>query len=112
MRVSAEARFITRCTREPEALLPGELAQAAAAVRDWPVIAELASQHGVAGFVRQAIAREDLDVPPFVTEALRTVVVTQVAHVARLEAALGRALTAQAEAGIATVVLRHRNRRP
>ena len=106
MRVSAEARFITRCTREPEALLPRELAQAAAVVGDWHAVADLAAQHGVAGFVRQAVAREGIGVPPFVNEALRDVAVTQVAHVARLEATLARVLSAQAASGIDTVVLK------
>lgn len=106
MRVSAEARFITRCTREPEALLPRELVKTAAAVRDWQIVAELAAEHGVAGFVRQAVIREQLDVPAFVSDGLRNAALAQVAHVARLEASLGRVLTAQTEAGIDTVILK------
>jgi hypothetical protein len=106
MRVSAEARFITRCTREAEALLPRELAQGAAAVRDWQAVAELAAEHGVAGFVRQAVAREGIGIPAFVADGLRSVTLAQVAHIARLEASLTRVLAAQAEAGIETVVLK------
>ena len=48
MRVSAEARFITRCVREPEDLLPHELQQIARGVQDWHVVTDLAARHGVA----------------------------------------------------------------
>lgn len=106
MRVSAEARFITRCAREPETLLPRELAQTAAAVRDWHAVAELAARHGVTGFVRQAAAREALTLPPMVAEGLRHAALAQLAHVARLDAALGRIVPALQAAGVTPMVLK------
>jgi hypothetical protein len=60
----------------------------------------------VAGFVRQAIARDGLAVPPIVAEGLRTIALTQITHVARLGAALDRILPALQEANVPTIVLK------
>jgi hypothetical protein len=106
MRVSAEARFITRCVREPEDLLPQELQQIARAVEDWDVVADLAGRHGVAGFVRQAITRDNLAVPPYVAEGLRAAALAQLTHVARLDVALGKILPALQQAAVPTIVLK------
>lgn len=106
MRVSAEARFITRCVREPEDLLPNELQQFASAVQDWPAVAELAGRHGVAGFVRQAIARDDVAVPTDVADGLRQVALSHLTHVARLDAALATILPALQAAGVQPIVLK------
>ena len=106
MRVSAEARFITRCMCAPDELLPRELQQAAQRVEDWHAVAELAAQHGVAGFVRQAIARDDVAVPIHVAEALRNVALSQLAHGARLDAALATILPALQAAEVPTILLK------
>ncbi len=106
MRVGAEARFITRCVREQETLLPRELEQSAAAVGDWQEVAELAARHGVAAFVREASTRDGIALPPFVAEGLRNASLAQIAHVARLDALLDRVLSAVREAEIPTVVLK------
>ncbi len=106
MRVSAEARFITRCMRAPEDLLPGELKQAAQSVDAWPMVAELAARHGVSGFVRQAVVRDDIDVPSTVAAGLRNAALAQITHVARLDGALGRILPALQERDIPTIILK------
>jgi hypothetical protein len=106
MRVSAEARFITRCVREEETLLPRELKQGALAITDWQSVPELAARHGVAAFVREATVREGISLPPFVAEGLRNATLAQIAHVARLDAAMTRVLASSSTAGIPTVILK------
>src|SRR3954447_25186431 len=106
VRVSAEARFITRCVREPETLLPRELEQAAAVVTDWQEVAELAARHGVAAYVRAAVARDGVSVPDFVADGLRNATLAQIAHVARLDALLDRVLKTMTAADVQAVVLK------
>ena len=106
MRVSPEARFITRCVCEPDDLQPRELQQAAQVVQDWHPVAELAARHGVSGFVRQAVARDGVAVPPFVADGLRSATLAQITHVARLDATLARILPALQDAAIPTIVLK------
>jgi hypothetical protein len=106
MRVSAEARFITRCVRAPEDVQPRELQQVAQVVQDWQAVAELAARHGVSGFVRQAVARDTVAVPPFVAEGLRSAALAQSAHVARLNAAIERILAALEAATLPAIVLK------
>jgi hypothetical protein len=106
MRVSSEARFITRCVCEPDDLQPRELRQLGQAVQDWQAVAELAAIHGVVGYVRQAIARDHVAVPPSVAEGLRAAALAQVTHVARLNAAMDRILPALQEADISAIVLK------
>ena len=106
MRVGAEARFITRCVREQQTLLPRELEQCAAAVEDWHSVAELAARHGVAAFVREAATREGIELPPVAAEGLRNASLAQITHVARLDALLDRVLSAVREIDMPTVVLK------
>jgi hypothetical protein len=106
MRVSAEARFITRCVRAPDEVLPRELEQIAREVQDWHAVAELAARHGVVGFVRQAVSRDNLAVPPFVAEGLRSAALAQITHVARLDAAMGQILPALNAANVPTILLK------
>jgi hypothetical protein len=106
MPVSPEARFITRCVRAPETLLPRELKQAAEAVTDWQAVAELAAAHGVSGFVRQAVARTDIAAPASVADGLRNATLAQMTHVARLNVALHRILPALQAAGVPVMVLK------
>ena len=106
MPVSPEARFITRCVRAPETLLPRELEQAAQAVTDWQDLAQLAANHGVSAFVRQAISRENLAVPTSVADGLRNATLGQIAHVARLNVALFKILPALQVAGVPVMILK------
>lgn len=106
MRVSPEARFITRCVREPDDLQPRELAQIAQVVQDWHAVADLAARHGVVGFVRRAVARDGVAVPPFVAAGLRNAALAQLTHVARLDAALARILAALEQAGVPAILLK------
>jgi len=106
MRVSPEARFITRCVRAPDDLQPRELVQIAQVVQDWHVVADLAASHGVVGFVRQAIARDGVTLPPFAADGLRNAALNQLTHVARLDAALRRILLALEQAGLPVIVLK------
>lgn len=106
MRASAEARFITRCTREPEDLLPRELQQAAAAITDWTDVPLLAARHGVSGYIRQAINREGIPLPAEIAAGLRNAAVAQITHVARLDAALMQVLAALQAAEVPTMLLK------
>jgi len=106
MRVSPEARFITRCVREPDDLQPRELGQIAQVVQDWHAVADLAARHGVVGYVRQAVARDGVPLPSFAAEALRNAALAQIGHVARLDAALGRVLSALEGARVPVIVLK------
>lgn len=106
MPVSPEARFITRCVRAPETLLPRELEQAAQAVTDWQIVAQLAANHGVSGFVRQAVARDGIAAPASVEEGLRNATLAQITHVARLNVALFKILPALQAAGVSAMILK------
>jgi hypothetical protein len=106
MCVSAEARFITRCVCEPADLQPRELQQIGQAIRDWHALPDLAARHGVVGYVRRAIARDHVAVPPFVAEGLRNAALAQGAHVARLNAAIERILAALEAATLPAIVLK------
>lgn len=64
------------------------------------------ARHGVSGFVRQAVARDTVAVPPFVAEGLRSAALAQIAHVARLDAALAKILPALDAAAVPTIVLK------
>jgi hypothetical protein len=90
----------------PGDLLPRELQQAALRVEDWHAVAELTASHGVAGFVRQAVARDNVAVPSDVADGLRNVALSQVTHVARLDAALVKILPALQEASVPTILLK------
>lgn len=69
MPIQPAARFVVLCTREPDAVTPAELRQAAERVDDWTAVGEIAERHGVTAFVRPAATRADVVLP----EALRGV---------------------------------------
>ena len=106
MRISPEARFITRCVRAPDGLLPRELEQIAQTVQDWQAVAELAASHGVVGWVRQSVARDGVPIPPFVADGLRSAALAQVAHIARLDDALTKILAALRAADLPVILLK------
>jgi hypothetical protein len=58
-----EARFVTLAVREPDALQLDQMRRAAMEVRDWSAVAVLAARHGVAAYVRDAVARASLTLP-------------------------------------------------
>ncbi|MCC6173988.1 MAG: nucleotidyltransferase family protein [Chloroflexi bacterium] len=103
---SPEARFIAQCVREPDARSAGALERSAAAVQNWPAVAELAAQHGVAGFIRRAAGQAGLGLPPNILQALRAIGVAEIAHRARLDAALARILPELEAAAVLTIVLK------
>jgi hypothetical protein len=86
-------------------LQPRELQQVAQVVQDWQAVAELAASHGVSGFVRQAVMRDNVAVPSFLAEGLRSAALAQITHVARLDAALARILPALQAADVPAIIL-------
>jgi hypothetical protein len=106
MDATAEARFITLCVREPEAVEQQALLAAAAEVRDWDALVTTAGRHGVAAYVRQAVAREGISLPDAAAGALRNTTFASVVKVMRLEAELARVARALALAEVPVIVLK------
>jgi len=104
--LSPTARFVTLCTREPAALQPGELRAAAAAVQDWDVLATTGADHGVTGFVRQAVAREGIALPPRTERTLHATALVELANVLRLNLELERGVEALVSTGLPVIVLK------
>jgi hypothetical protein len=106
MTISAEARFVGLCVREPDALRPGALRRAADAVRDWPAVVTLAGEHRVAAFVRDAGAGLAGGIPGDAERTLRRQGLETAARVMRLDAELIRIGSAFAAAGLPLIVLK------
>ena len=106
MRVALEARFVTLVTMESDVTTVDEIRRAAAQVRDWAVVVDLANRHGVAAFVRQSVGRAGVPLPPGVDGALREAWVRGVAHVMSLNAELDRVTQAFVDRGIPVIVLK------
>ncbi len=106
MRIAPEARFVTLVTREPDVTTAEEIRRAAAEVRDWAAVIDLANRHGVAAFARQSVGRAGVSLPPGVDGALRDAWVGGVAYVMSLNAELDRVIPAFADRGIPVIVLK------
>jgi len=104
--MTPEARFITLCAREAEAVLPGELHTSAGAVRDWAQVPSAAFQHRVTAFVVRAIERERLAVPEDALRALRQASLMMIAHAMHIDTELQRVLSALAGREIPAIVLK------
>jgi hypothetical protein len=106
MDVSPTAHFVTLCAREPAALQPGEIQAAAAAIQNWDVLATTGAEHGVTGFVRQAVAREGIALPWRTERALRDTALVELASVLRLNLELARGVDALVSTGLPVIVLK------
>lgn len=104
--ITPEAHFIAQCVREPDAVRPGELAAAAAAVRDWATVVELARRHRVAAYILEAAARDAIEIPPTVARYLRRTSLLATATVLRIDVELRRVIGNLAAVGIPAVVLK------
>src|SRR5690349_3724116 len=96
--VSAEAHLIALCVREQDAVAPGELAAAAARVRDWDEVVARSHRHRVTAFVSQALGRSHIDVHEAVTRDLDRLTMVSLTRVMLLQIQLREALRALAEA--------------
>jgi hypothetical protein len=92
--------------REPDVVRKGELGAAAAEVKDWASVAQIATRHRVAAYVRAASAREGLTLPAPVVSALQMAERFGMAMVMRLDLELARLVPALAAEGIPTTVLK------
>jgi hypothetical protein len=105
MAITAEARFVTLCAREPDAVSDAELC-AAAAVCDWPAVVQAAGRHRVAALVERACARSGVALPDAVGSALRGLTLGAVAHAMLLDAELERVIAAFAAQSLPAIVLK------
>jgi hypothetical protein len=101
-----EARFITLCTREPDAVRPGAIRAAAQAVTDGDAAVEMAARHKVAAFLLRAVASEGIDLPAGAQDALRRVTAAAAGHVMAVDAMLMRLLPALHGAGVPALILK------
>lgn len=104
--ITAEARFITLCVREREAVRAGEVRSAALAVRDWEAVVQMAARHRVAAFVQQAAAREAAELPAPARDALHLAALAALAHVMLLDRHLPRLAEMLAAAAVPAIVLK------
>jgi hypothetical protein len=104
--IDAEARFVTLCVREPDAVDADEFRATAAAVGDWDAIVRCAALHRAVGYVQQAAARYGVALPAPVESALRTSTVGVTLHLLRLNVELKRVTAALAAAGVPVIVLK------
>jgi hypothetical protein len=103
---SPEAHFVTLCTHEPEVTSSDRLAAAARAVRQWPLVAELAIRHRVAGYVLRSAALAGIALPEVVREQLKAEATASQAVAMLLDAELGRITSALAAADVPLLVLK------
>jgi hypothetical protein len=101
-----EARFVTLAVREPDALQLDQMRRAAMEVRDWSAVAVLAARHGVAAYVRDAVARASLTLPSSVACALQVAERFALATVMGIDVELARFVEALGTEGISATVLK------
>jgi hypothetical protein len=104
--MSAEARLITLCVREPGAVSDAELRAAASAISDWNGAVRLALRHGVAGYMRQSLDRAGVALPGEADAALQRAWIGTAAHVLSLDAQLTRVAESFARDRIPVIVLK------
>jgi hypothetical protein len=102
----ADPEFVVASTREPTVAGEEHLRAAAMGVRNWSRVIALAVEHGVVGYVRLAVARQDLPVPAWANRSLREADLAGIATGMMLNATLARILAALHARDIATLVLK------
>jgi Uncharacterised nucleotidyltransferase len=103
---TAEARFITLCSREPDAVPRQGLRLAAGQVRDWGAVVTTASRHGLVAYVRHAAKREGVVIPVQAAGALRSAALENMVRVMRLDADLARVARALEAVNAPAIVLK------
>jgi hypothetical protein len=106
MTISAEARFLTLCVREPRAGRRRMLEASAARVREWGNLCRLAEAHRVAAYVRSTCREENICIPADVEEALRRESLATTARVMQLESALTEIIGGFEAASLPVTVLK------
>ncbi|MBV9359315.1 MAG: nucleotidyltransferase family protein [Chloroflexi bacterium] len=101
-----EATLVTLCTREPDAVAPGAIAAAAAAVRDWDAVVELAARHRALAYLRAGLARDQVRPPARAERAMGQLLLMSGTRLVRLRDALRRVAGAFATEGIPLIVLK------
>lgn len=106
MSISPEARFLTLCVREPDAVRPDMIENAAARVQDWRAAGSIAGTHRVAAYARAAHGRAQRAIPPHVDGMLRQEVLATTGRVLLLDAALTRIAADFEAASVSVTVLK------
>ena len=103
---SPEACLILLSTREAAVVGCSALRSAAAGVRDWDALAQLAIRHGVAGFVLNAAQRAGVAFPKGASAPLHDGQFAAIARAMLLDDALERISTGLHAAGVPVIVLK------
>jgi hypothetical protein len=103
---TAEAYFTMLAVREPYLARQDDLRVAARRVYDWDEVVTTAVRHGVAAFLRQAIAQAGISIPHIAADMLRNEIVDATARVALLNAELVQVVDVLAAAAIPVIVLK------
>lgn len=106
MEISPEARYVSLCVCEPDAVTLDDLDESARRVRDWSLVADLAVRHRVANYVLRSSARADFVLPDAAREKLSVESLTAQAQVMLLESELKRVLSRLAHDQIPVLVLK------
>lgn len=104
--IGPEARLITLCVREADAVAPGEIVAAARTVRDWEQVVKVAVRHRVAAYLLEAASREGFEMPQMALQALRAATLGTVAGTTRIDLELRRVVGSLYAAGIPALVLK------
>lgn len=104
--ITAEARLITLCAREPDAVAPGAVPAAAAAVTRWDEVVTVAAGHRVAAYVQAAATRAAIALPPTAARGLREEATAALMQVMRLDGELARVSEALRRASVPVIVLK------
>ena len=101
-----EARLVTLCVRESDAVAPGEIAAAARRVQDWGKAVSMAVRHRVAAYVLEAVSREGVMLPYDALQMLQVATLSTVIGCARINQEVAREVSSLHASGIPAMVLK------
>ncbi len=101
-----ETALICRCVRETACDEPAALAEAAAMVRDWDELVEIAAGQRVAAYVHEAVSRCGLVLPPAALDHLRMSTLVARTRAMMIDCVLTDVATAFAAREIDSIVLK------
>jgi hypothetical protein len=101
-----ESTLVTLCVREPDVLDLSELRAAAAAVKDWDAVLDLATRHRALAYVRRALAAAAVRPPVEVERSLGQALFKLAQKLVRLNRRLQQVAEALANEGVPLLVLK------
>jgi hypothetical protein len=104
--MTPEARFVTVCSREAVARQPHAVAAAAARVRDWQRVVDLAAEHRVMAYVLRALSESTIEAPAMAASRLAGARLASMMQVMMLGNVLGSLATEMQALQVPVIVLK------